>query len=68
MKDGKLSLTEVGSPQGGVISPLLANIYLNYMDYIWKRNFSKYGKLIRYADDFVIICKKYKIDIKIASN
>ena len=34
MKDGKLSLTEVGSPQGGVISPLLANIYLNYMDYI----------------------------------
>ena len=34
MKDGELSLTDVGSPQGGVISPLLANIYLNYMDYI----------------------------------
>lgn len=34
MKEGELSLTDVGSPQGGVISPLLANIYLNYMDYI----------------------------------
>lgn len=34
LEDGELSLTNIGSPQGGVISPLLANIYLNYMDYI----------------------------------
>lgn len=34
MKDGTLKLSEIGSPQGGVISPLLANIYLNYLDYI----------------------------------
>lgn len=34
MKDGILYDSEIGSPQGGVISPLLANIYLNYLDYI----------------------------------
>ena len=35
---------------------LLANIYLNYMDTIWEEQFSHLGKLIRYADDFVIMC------------
>jgi group II intron reverse transcriptase/maturase len=49
--------TEMGTPQGGVISPLLANIYLNYMDNIWEKKFSHLGKLIRYADDFVIMCR-----------
>lgn len=34
MKDGTFSESEIGSPQGGVISPLLANIYLNYLDYV----------------------------------
>lgn len=52
--------TEWGTPQGGVISPLLANIYLNYMDTVWEKQFSKLGKLIRYADDFVIMCKTKK--------
>lgn len=46
-----------GTPQGGVISPLLANIYLNTMDRIWKRKFEHLGELVRYADDFVIMCK-----------
>lgn len=45
--------SEIGTPQGGVISPLLANIYLHEFDkYMIERRFN----LLRYADDFVIIC------------
>ena len=45
-----------GTPQGGVISPLLANIYLNEIDKSWKPlNYS--ARLIRYADDLVIMTK-----------
>lgn len=57
MEDGARKDTEVGSPQGGVISPLLANIYLHVMDMFWTEKYRKYGKLIRYADDFCVICK-----------
>jgi RNA-directed DNA polymerase len=57
MEDVRFHETEVGAPQGGVISPLLANIYLNYMDVIWTKQFSHLGALVRYADDFVIVCK-----------
>jgi len=49
-----------GTPQGGVISPLLANIYLNVLDTIWKVKKVQErleARLIRYADDFVILCK-----------
>lgn len=60
MEDGIFETSEIGSPQGGVVSPLLANIYLNYMDTIWEKYFSHLGKLIRFADDFVVICKNYK--------
>lgn len=45
-----------GTPQGGVISPLLANIYLDQMDKGWK-SLNKYARLIRYADDLVIMTK-----------
>lgn len=48
-----------GTPQGGVISPLLANIYLNHLDQFWtKKGYIKYAKLVRYADDFVVLCEK----------
>jgi group II intron reverse transcriptase/maturase len=50
----------LGTPQGGVISPLLANLYLHLLDRIWeRRNLScRYGaQLVRYADDLVILCK-----------
>ena len=50
-----------GTPQGGVISPLLANIYLNIMDGIWDKHrlAQKYkARLVRYADDLVILCAK----------
>ncbi|MGG0937304.1 group II intron reverse transcriptase/maturase [Brevibacillus centrosporus] len=60
MEDVQFHDTELGTPQGGVISPLLANIYLNYMDTVWGKQFAHLGKLIRYADDFVILCKTKK--------
>jgi RNA-directed DNA polymerase len=48
-----------GTPQGGVISPLLANIYLNILDRIWEKYqlAEKYkARLVRYADDMVVLC------------
>jgi RNA-directed DNA polymerase len=54
---GQYEDTVIGSPQGGVISPLLANIYLNYLDTVWEKNKGNLGRLVRYADDLVIICK-----------
>jgi RNA-directed DNA polymerase len=49
-----------GTPQGGVISPLLANLYLHLMDRIWKRHrlAERLGaRIVRYADDFVVLCR-----------
>ena len=50
-----------GTPQGGVISPLLVNCYLHILDRLWQRRHLK-GKLqahiVRYADDFVVLCRK----------
>jgi group II intron reverse transcriptase/maturase len=56
MEDGTVRETLAGTPQGGVISPLLANIYLNKLDQIWGAGCSQLGVLIRYADDFVAMC------------
>ncbi len=55
MDDGVFSETVSGTPQGGVISPLLSNIYLHAFD----RAFSQrgIGELVRYADDFVVLCR-----------
>lgn len=58
MEEGKYQKTDKGAPQGGVISPLLSNIYLHYFDYIWEKNYKHIGTLVRYADDFVILCKR----------
>ena len=53
MEEGQIKTQIAGTPQGGVISPLLANIYLNDFDHkLEKSGF----KLVRYADDFVILC------------
>jgi len=57
MEDGTVRETLAGTPQGGVISPLLANIYLNKLDRVWKARCSQLGILIRYADDFVAMCR-----------
>jgi group II intron reverse transcriptase/maturase len=57
LEDGGWSASETGTPQGGVISPLLANIYLHVLDMYWEKRCVSLGKLVRYADDFVIICR-----------
>jgi RNA-directed DNA polymerase len=57
----KYSRSERGTPQGGVISPLLANLYLHWFDYKFHRAEGPYhwanARLVRYADDFVILAK-----------
>ena len=55
-----LTLSELGTSQGSVISPLLANIYLNTLDRLWEKYGLTHGILVRYADDTVIICKNKK--------
>jgi group II intron reverse transcriptase/maturase len=57
MEDGTVRETLAGTPQGGVISPLLANIYLNKLDRIWAARCGSLGVLVRYADDFVAMCR-----------
>lgn len=57
MEDGTVRETLAGTPQGGVISPLLANIYLHDLDRIWEQRCKHLGLLVRYADDFVVMCK-----------
>jgi RNA-directed DNA polymerase len=47
---------ETGTPQGGVISPLLANVYLHALDSAWQERAGRLGVLIRYADDLVVCC------------
>lgn len=60
MEEGQVRRSDLGTPQGGVISPLLANIYLNYFDVLWERHGNAVGELTRYADDFVVVCKTKK--------
>lgn len=57
LEAGVLSSTAIGTPQGGVISPLLSNIYLHALDVLWTRHSAPLGTLVRYADDFVVMCK-----------
>ena len=54
MENGVFKPTTIGTPQGGVISPLLANIVLNELD--WRLEQAGF-RFVRYADDFVIVCK-----------
>ena len=57
MEEGTVRNSVLGSPQGGVISPLLANIYLDVLDDVWERQCPQLGTLVRYADDLVILCR-----------
>ena len=54
VEDGKFNPTEIGSPQGGIISPLLTNIYLNRFDQYMK---GKGIRIVRYADDILIFAR-----------
>ena len=55
MEDGVFSETVSGTPQGGVISPLLSNVYLHAFDRAMTER--GIGELVRYADDFVVLCR-----------
>jgi RNA-directed DNA polymerase len=55
MEDGVFAETVSGTPQGGVISPLLSNIYLHAFDRAMTER--GIGELVRYADDFVVLCR-----------
>ena len=57
MDEGRYAETVSGTPQGGVISPLLSNIYLHFLDTVWERRCTELGVLVRYADDFVVLCR-----------
>jgi len=58
-KDGRRRVlpNQAGTPQGGVISPLLANLYLNPLDWAVNERCAGEPVLVRYADDFVILCQ-----------
>lgn len=57
MTEGRYEETRKGSPQGGVISPLLSNLYLHYLDAKWEKRASHLGTLVRYADDMIVVCQ-----------
>ena len=80
MEGGLFARTDSGVPQGGVISPLLANVYLNEfdqwaaaqwgLDYNARRRRRSAGlgnyKMVRYADDFVVVSNATKAEVKVA--
>ena len=55
MEAGSLRRGVAGTPQGGVVSPLLANIYLHRLDRAWSSG--QHGVLVRFADDVVVMCR-----------
>ena len=57
LEDGQFRENVAGVPQGGVSSPLLANIYLHRLDLVWERRCAQLGTLVRYADDFVVLTR-----------
>jgi len=54
LENGEMQIAEAGTPQGGVISPLLANIYLHEVDTALTE---QHYRVVRYADDLIILCK-----------
>ena len=68
MEDGSWKENGLGTPQGGVISPLLANIYLHPLDLWWETKM-RGTTLVRYADDMVVLCpkgsaKRYMVELQ----
>jgi RNA-directed DNA polymerase len=63
MDEGILRASAMGTPQGGIISPILANIYLHYVLDLWfekglKKELQGYASIVRYADDFIILVER----------
>jgi RNA-directed DNA polymerase len=66
MEDGAVKASEEGTPQGGLASPTLANIYLHYVldlwfEHVFRKSCRGAARLVRYADDFVV-CFEYAAD------
>jgi group II intron reverse transcriptase/maturase len=66
IEEGKYISSEKGTPQGGIISPILANIYLHYVLDLWfekieKKKFGSYIGMVRYCDDFVICVQRKEV-------
>ncbi|HSS08813.1 MAG TPA: group II intron reverse transcriptase/maturase [Acidimicrobiales bacterium] len=59
LRDGVVSDDDpgLGTPQGSPISPLLANVALHELDQAWAKTGWRYGVLVRYADDYVVVCR-----------
>ncbi len=57
LENGASKPTNRGVPQGGVIPPLLANVVLHQLDRVWEERCGSLGELVRYADDFVVLCR-----------
>ena len=59
MEEGRETAMLSGTPQGGVISPLLSNVFLHVLDRVWEARHAHLGTLVRYADDFVVMCRTH---------
>jgi RNA-directed DNA polymerase len=57
LAEGAVGPSDEGVPQGGVISPLLSNVVLHELDRLWEDHNRHLGQLMRYADDFVVLCR-----------
>jgi RNA-directed DNA polymerase len=55
MEEGTVRRADTGTPQGGVLSPLLCNVYLHRLDRAWQTK--EHGVLCRFADDLVVMCR-----------
>jgi group II intron reverse transcriptase/maturase len=55
MESGMVRHPDTGTPQGGVVSPLMCNVYLHRLDRVWDTR--EFGVLVRFADDLLVLCK-----------
>jgi group II intron reverse transcriptase/maturase len=55
MESGVVRHPDTGTPQGGVVSPLMCNVYLHRLDRVWDTR--EFGVLVRFADDLLVLCK-----------
>jgi group II intron reverse transcriptase/maturase len=70
LEDGLLQRSDMGTPQGGILSPILANIFLHYVLDVWfentvKKHVKGYCELVRYADDFICVVQQQESACKI---
>lgn len=69
LPDGKIQMTTgKGTPQGGVISPLLANLFMHYCVDKWLQKYYPTVKMVRYADDLILHCKTYGDALRVLAN